>query len=255
VEERPLTARNVVASTLLGARPPELPARVLVRSGELFGIAEGTTRVALSRMVATGELEAERGRYRLTGRLLGRQARQDESRRATIRPWDGNWRLAVVAADRRPAGERAELRSAMAALRFAERREGVWLRPDNLDPARLPDATDVARRQCAWFDATPDGDPAGLAAALWDLDGWAAGARALVERMADGLAPLDAGDRDVLAGAFVLSAAVLRHLQGDPLLPPALLPGGWPGGELRAAYDRYDAAFLRAWRDWLRRDG
>ena len=38
---------------------------------------------------------------------------------------------------------RAELRAAMAALRLAELREGVWLRPDNLDPQRLPAAQAV----------------------------------------------------------------------------------------------------------------
>ena len=46
IERKPMTARSVVASTLLGIEPPRLPARILVRSGELFGIAEGTTRVA-----------------------------------------------------------------------------------------------------------------------------------------------------------------------------------------------------------------
>lgn len=250
--ERPLTARNVVASTLLGVRPPELPGRVLVRSGELFGIAEGTTRVALSRMVAAGELEADGGRYRLTGRLLARQARQGESRAGATRAWDGGWRLAVVTADRRPAGERADLRAAMAALRLTERREGVWLRPDNLDPARLPDARAVADRQCAWFGAQPDGDPAALATGLWDLDGWAAGARALVARVAGHLGALEGGDTGALAPGFVLSAAVLRHLQADPLLPADLLPRRWPGDELRRAYDRYDAAFAAVWRDWFR---
>ena len=64
----------------------------LVRAGELFGFAEGTVRVALSRMVATGELQAVgTGRYRLAGHLLERQARQDESRRAPSRRWNGDW--------------------------------------------------------------------------------------------------------------------------------------------------------------------
>ncbi|HEX9995184.1 MAG TPA: PaaX family transcriptional regulator C-terminal domain-containing protein [Acidimicrobiales bacterium] len=250
--ERPLTARNVIASTLLGVRPPELAGRVLVRSGELFGIAEGTTRVALSRMVAAGELEADGGRYRLTGRLLARQARQAESRTGATGPWDGTWRLAVVTADRRPAADRADLRAAMAGLRLAERREGVWLRPDNLDPARLPGARAVADRQCAWFRAEPDDDPAALAAALWDLDGWAGGATALLGRMAARVGDLERGGTAALAPGFVLSAAVLRHLQADPLLPADLLPAGWPGDELRRAYDRYDAAFAAAWRDWFR---
>jgi phenylacetic acid degradation operon negative regulatory protein len=250
---RPLTARSVVASTLLGVHPPELPARVLVRSGQLFGIAEGTTRVALSRMVAAGELEGDGRRYRLSGRLLDRQARQDESRQGTTEEWSGRWRMAVVTSDRRPAPARAGLRSAMAALRLAERREGVWLRPDNLDRHRLPDAMAVAGRQCAWFDAVPDGDPAALAAVLWDLDGWAATARRLLEEIAGCLGPLEEGATSALAPGFVLSASVLRHFQGDPLLPPALVPDGWPGDELRRRYDRYDAAFRAVWRDWFGR--
>jgi DNA-binding transcriptional regulator PaaX len=55
-----------------------------------------------------------------------------------------------------------------------------------------------------------------------------------------------------LAAGFVTSAAVLRHLQADPLLPPALLPRGWPGEALRADYDRYDVAFKQVWRAWYK---
>ncbi len=58
--ERPLTARSIVASALLGTHPPVLRGQLLVRLGELFGVAEGTTRVALSRMVAAGELDRRR---------------------------------------------------------------------------------------------------------------------------------------------------------------------------------------------------
>ena len=51
-----LTARSVIASTLLGTDPPVLSGRILVRAAALFGITEGAARVALSRMVAAGEL-------------------------------------------------------------------------------------------------------------------------------------------------------------------------------------------------------
>jgi phenylacetic acid degradation operon negative regulatory protein len=246
-QRTPLTARSVIASTLLGVDPPRLPGNVLVRSGELFGIAEGTTRVALSRMVAAGELRSEDGAYHLTGRLLERQARQAASRAAATSRWDGGWRMAVVTAERRPAAERAELRDAMRDLRMAEVREGVWLRPDNLPARPLPD---VAGR-CLWLGATPD-EPAALAASLWDLRGWARHATRLRAEMDDVLPELDAGRTDALAPAFVLSAAVLRHFQADPLLPAELLPDGWPGAALRAEYDRYDAAFLTVWRTWFR---
>jgi len=32
---------------------------------------------------------------------------------------------------------------------------------------------------------------------------------------------------------------MVRHLQGDPLLPPELELPDWPGAALRAAYDDY----------------
>ena len=68
---RPLTARSVVLSTLLGVHPPRLAARHLVRVGDLFGIAEGTIRVALSRMVTSGDLVQTDGAYAETKDFLG----------------------------------------------------------------------------------------------------------------------------------------------------------------------------------------
>jgi len=60
---QPLTARSVLLSTLLGYHPPELPVSALVRVAALFGIAEGTTRAALSRLVAAGDVAAADGTF------------------------------------------------------------------------------------------------------------------------------------------------------------------------------------------------
>ena len=244
---RPLSARSVVASTLLGIDPPELPVWVLVRSGELFGITEGTTRVALSRMVAAGELEADGdGRYRLAGHLLDRQRRQRLSRQAPSGSWDGGWRLAVVASDgRRAPGDRAALRAAMASARFAELREGVWTRPGNVADVRY------AGGGLTWVTAQFDDGPA-MAARLWDLAGWAERAGELAAEMDRWSPALAAHDLDALPDTFVLSAAVLRHFQADPLLPAELLPEDWPGASLRERYDAFDAQFVALWRDWHR---
>ncbi|MFG2888787.1 PaaX family transcriptional regulator C-terminal domain-containing protein [Streptomyces sp. NPDC048248] len=236
---RPLTARSIVLSTLLGHHPPQLPARALVRVGELFGIAEGTVRVALSRMVAAGDLRQGDGSYGLTARLLERQSRQDESRSPRTRAWRGDWEIAVVTtAERRPAAERTALRQAMSGLRLAELREGSWLRPANLDRPRPA----VVTAQCTWFTGTPDDDPVALAGRLWDLTGWADEARAL-------MAALDRAD--TLADRFTVAAAALRHLLSDPLLPDALLPPGWPGGELRLRYDAFAAELRELLRQYL----
>ncbi|MEW2029161.1 PaaX family transcriptional regulator C-terminal domain-containing protein [Streptomyces roseifaciens] len=229
---RPLTARSVVLSTLLGHHPPALPARALVRVGELFGTAEGTVRTALTRMVAAGDLEQHEGAYRLTDRLLARQARQDDSRAPRTRPWDGGWEIAVVTPERRSAADRAALRQAMAALRLGELREGCWMRPANL----LRDRPPVVTAQCTLLTGAPEGDPARLAAALWDLDGWASRARFLESALRDDRAA-------ALAERFTVSAAVLRHLLSDPVLPRELLPADWPGAELRRRYEAFDRDF------------
>ncbi|MCT2585381.1 PaaX family transcriptional regulator C-terminal domain-containing protein [Actinophytocola gossypii] len=234
---RPLTARSVVLSTLLGTHPPRLPARSLVQVGGLFGITEGTIRVALSRMVAAGDLRQVDGDYELTDRLAGRQARQDQSRSPATRPWSGDWEIVVVTADRRSPASRTAFRQTMAGLRLAEVREGTWLRPANLDrPLDLP---------CLVLLGRPAIDPVALAASLWDLPAWADRARLLHDGLDE---TARSGD---LAAGFIVSAAVLRHLVADPLLPGPLLPSDWPGAELRARYDRFEETFQSVLRDRL----
>ena len=130
---RPLTARSAVLSTLLGAHPPRLPARSLVRVGELFGIAEGTIRVALSRMVAAGDLTQVNGDYQLTRRLRDAAGAAGPEPHAVDprvgrRRGRSRWSRPRAA---RPT-ERTAFRTAMAELRLAELREGTWLRPANL---------------------------------------------------------------------------------------------------------------------------
>jgi phenylacetic acid degradation operon negative regulatory protein len=241
--EPPLTARSVLASALLGEDPPELPVAHLVHLAGLFGINPNRARVALSRMVASGEADTDgSGRYRLAGPLLERRGRQEDSRVGRTRPWAGGWHLVVVTASGQSAAERAARRRRLGLARLAEQREGVWLRPDNLD--LRPDPVDDPG--LVGYTAVPAGDPTGLVASLWDLDGWAAGAHSLVDRLAAG----PTRGPDDLAPGFTLSAAVLRHFQADPLLPAELLPRRWPGTGLRDAYGGWDRRYrdvLRAW--------
>ena len=252
---RSLSARSVLASVLLGTEPPRLPTPLLVRTGALFGITEGAVRTALSRMVAAGDLVADDGWYALTGRLVDRQRRQATSRRAVVRDWDGTWELSTIGGDEaRPAADRAALRDALRALRLAELREGVWGRPDNLDPDRTPDARAVVDEWCTrWRGAAPS-EPLDVVA-LWDLAPWRDQAEELQRAMAALLERLEAGDASALAEGFVVSASVLRLFQHDPLLPGELLPAGWPGTSIRAQYDRYDRAYRHTLRDWFAHAG
>lgn len=226
----PLTARSVVLNALLGVRPPALPVRSLVRIGSLFGVAERTTRVALTRMVADGDLAADHGVYRLTQRLTNRRARLDEVRWPTTVAWDGTWVTAVVTATARPQTDRVALRRAMLGGRMGELREGVWMRPANVTRPLTDDET--VSDQCRVLTSVVD-DPAELAAELWNLPAWAGEARRLTGRLDDaGL---------TLAERFVLASEALRHLILDPLLPASLQPRGWPAEELRTDYVAFEA--------------
>jgi len=221
---RPLSARSVVLSLLLGTHPPELPVRDLLRAVEPLGVAGSTLRAALSRMVAAGDLRSTDAVYRLSDRLLERQRRQDIAVHPETRPWGGDWEMTVVTATGRGPAERAELRGRLTALRLAELREGVWLRPANLLRPRPDELGAVARH----FTTRPEESARQLAWNLWPLESWAKTAEALLAR-------IDA-TADRPADRFTVLAAVVRHLLADPVLPPELLPADWPGPALRAEY-------------------
>jgi phenylacetic acid degradation operon negative regulatory protein len=233
---KPLTARSVALSTLLGYHPPALPVSTLVRVGGLFGIAERTTRVALTRMVRDGDVVADNGVYRLTERLVRRQAQQDESCSPSSQEWTGDWEMAVVTAPARALAERVALRKSMVAHRLAELREGIWTRPANL----LRELNGAVAAQCMVFTSRYH-DPGALVAQLWSLPDWAAEARRLA-------AALD--EADTLVDGFITTAEVLRHLLLDPYLPPELLPEDWPGPELRERFAEFSKSYAERLRDY-----
>jgi phenylacetic acid degradation operon negative regulatory protein len=240
----PFTARSVLASALLGMDPPELPVAQLVRLSGLFGISENRARVALSRMVAAGEATTDgTGSYRLAGHLQDRQARQSASRSGLTAAYSGQWWLAVVTTAGSTAEVRTARRRALAYARLAELREGVWMRPDNV-AVRLPDALGADVEVMA---ARPP-EPHRLVDLLWDLDAWSDRA----DQLLDGLATVAPDSPAALAPGFALSAAVLRHLQADPLLPVELLPDRWPGARLRDHYQGWDARYRATLREWSR---
>ncbi len=217
-----MTARSVVLSVLLGAHPAWASASELIRLTADFGIKETTLRVALTRMVGAGDLIRSADGYRLSNRLLARQRRQDQAMHPRARAWHGYWHILIVTSVGTDARTRAALRTSMHHKRFGELREGVWMRPDNLDLELEPEVAARVRVLRAHDDA-----PAALAGRLWDLTGWAKAGHRLLDEMAE------VSD---IPGRFVVAAAIVRHLLTDPMLPAELLPADWPGARLRAAY-------------------
>jgi phenylacetic acid degradation operon negative regulatory protein len=230
-----MTARSVVLSVLLGAHPAWASAAELIRLTSDFGIKDSTLRVAFSRMVSAGDLIRSADGYRLSDRLLARQRRQDDAMRPQLRLWRGYWTTLIVTSVGADARTRAALRNTLQDKRFGELREGVWMRPDNLDLELDAEVHARVRIVQARDDA-----PVELARRLWDLSSWAGTGRRLLAEM------FVASD---VPGRFVVAAAIVRHLLTDPVLPAELLPADWPGARLRSTYNNFVAELTE------RRDG
>jgi len=139
--------------------------------------------------------------------------------------------VTAVGADARTRGA---VRIALQDNRFGELREGVWMRPDTLDPL-LPA---LIRGRVRVLHAADD-NPAELARRLWDLRGWSKTGHRLLREM---------GAANDVPDQFAVAAAMVRHLLADPVLPAGLLPADWPGDRLRSAYAEF-ADLLASRRD------
>ncbi|MFF2084552.1 PaaX domain-containing protein, C- domain protein [Nocardia sp. NPDC058176] len=219
---RPVSARSALIRILIAADSPTMTAREICAATTAVGYPEATVRVAVSRMVAAGDLLRERRAYTLTP---GLRARRTELAAPHTVTWNGDWEQVLVTATGRPAADRAALRTTLLSLRLAELREGVWMRPANLVrawPSGLDDTTYRLRTH-------PVDDAVALTRRLWPLDEWSARARTL----------LDAIDNPDTTAKFAAVCAGLDHLTTDPVLPAELRPTEWPTDLLRTTTAAY----------------
>jgi phenylacetic acid degradation operon negative regulatory protein len=223
---RPLTARSAILSMLLGAHPPSAGVGEVIAFGRHVNINDSAVRAALTRMVASGDLHRENGVYTLSERLVERQRRQDEAMTVPSGEWTGIWRVAAVVSTGKDPASRLHLRRSMLGDHFAELREGLWMRPDNLDWTPAPDITD----DLELLRARPDHHAGDLAHRLFAPHRWAATGRDLLAHAERATTPHD---------RLTAVATIVRHLTHDPLLPTELLPDDWPGGALRRTYDAF----------------
>lgn len=243
----PLTTRSILLSLLLGSHPPVMTVAALVEFAGLFGIADGTVRTALSRMVDRGELLVDDATYRLSGPLLARQAEQDIGRRRFDDGWDGAWYAIIVTSDRRSLADRRVFRARAVGAKLGELRPGLWMRPANIDiSADLHDALITRGPLLA-------GSGADLARSLWDLASIDDASMALTAALGTAGNSLHHDGPAGIPQAFATLALALRHLRTEPQLPAALHPTN-AGDRLRAHYDEVEHAFRRTLAEFLRHD-
>ncbi|MFW0789109.1 PaaX family transcriptional regulator C-terminal domain-containing protein [Gordonia sp. CPCC 205333] len=225
-----MTARSAILSALLGTHPAQARAQQIVAIADALGLRESAARVALTRMVSTGDLVRVDGIYTLSPRLLARQQRQDRAMEVPVGRWSGKWRIAI-APDAPPSGVGgAPLPDVFGFMKFAEVRDGVWMRPDNHDALSI----DVEGR-VSLFSAVPQEPSIELSDRLFEPARWAADTELMLAEYRDAVG---------VADRFEVAATIVRHILDDPLLPPELLPDDWPGDRLRQVYRDFRTDFI-----------
>lgn len=233
---RRFSARSLILSVLLGSDPPQLPVAALIDFCSLFDTPPGTVRTALSRLAASGEVEARDGSYTLTGDLLERRRQQEVGRLTPSKAWDGSWWTAVALADARDVDERRRFRSAMEGSKMGELRPTVWMRPTNIGPPPPRPDLIIARGEL------PAAGGCDLARRLWDLAGLGRRAGQLLDSLA--------ADETGLAQRFIALAACLQFLRTEPQLPASLAPQR-TADALRDRYAPEEARFQDDLRSFL----
>ena len=225
-------------------RSEQAPVAALVRMLAPVGISSPAVRTAVSRMARQGWLAPVRlpggAGYRLTPAAV-RRLRQagDRIYRQEQPGWDGHWHVVIL--ERVPDRARRErLRSALGYLGYACLDAATWISPHA--SVELDALLRTERIRAERFAARHDGDPRGLAARAWDLDGLARAYTAWIGQAREILAPTMAtagapgtpgplADETVFAVRSELVHEWRKFLFIDPGLPAELLPAGWPGTE------------------------
>ena len=234
----------------LPSRGARAPVAALVRMLAPLGITAPAVRTAVSRMARQGWLAPVRlpggAGYELTPRAV---RRLDEAALRVYRhgraDWDGSWHLVVVERVRDRV-RRDRLRAALEYLGYAPVDETTWISPR--PSVELEALLEAERVRAERFTASYDGDPSGLAARAWDLDGLAHAYRRWMSAAADLVAPVrpDSPDEVVFAARSMLVHGWRKFLFRDPALPAELLPRRWPGTAAAQMFDSEAARLLPA---------
>jgi phenylacetic acid degradation operon negative regulatory protein len=256
------SARSFALDLLSTLRRGSMPVRALVEAAELFGIADGSARVALTRLLAEGLVERdERGAYRLgaAAEPVRRRVAAWRDLASQLRGWSGAW-IAVL--DASPPARLARRRSerALELLGFRGLGRGLRLRPDNL-AGGLP----RLRGQLAELGLAPgamvcelrelDALSEARARSLWDAQALVAGYRRHVREIEASARRLRTrAAEQAMVESFRVGGAALRTLTKDPLLPEPIVPARERDALIAAMRD-YDALGRASWAAFLARHG
>ncbi len=251
-----ITPRTIVLNAVRVSSRRSITIRQLLKIGELFAFNANAVRVAVTRLVAEGQLENdERGRYRLGSAAAETQAHVESWRlgEARIRPWKGDW-IAVVLAQKPDRTTRRSSLRALSRLGLAEGLPGLWIRPNNLRqplPATCERLRGLGLEEGAEVFVASDFGAAldeRFRTQLWPVRTLARNYDVVERRLARSLSQLDQMPRETaLVQTFLFGGEAIRVLATDPLLPEQMIATE-PRAELTATMRRYDEVGRALWR-------
>lgn len=256
----PPSPRSLILD-LLSTLPPEatMPVGLLVDAGALFGIPNGTLRVALTRLLGSQHVARDqRGAYRLSTTAIAEAIGRWRTQPADA-DWDGAWW--GVLCDRRPrhrAGRRHD--QALKLHGFASLRNGLFLRPANLSGgiqrlrSGLRGVGLVASALVVRIDSLDEGAET-EARTLWATEALAEAYARSLDELATSTAHLDdLAPEAAMRESFLIGGRILQQLVLDPKLPAEI---GDPAGRvaLTQAMRDYDQRGRAAWAPLLERYG
>lgn len=219
-----------------------------------MGIGGGVVRTAMSRLAADDWLQGSRvGRssfYRLTRKGLASFTAAAERVYGGPAPsWDGRFHLLLSEGGTRDDAARAALQQAG----FGTAEPGLWVAPTSR-PVPAEAASLIRMEGCMDLDTAQR-----LARRAWTL----ADTAAAYHRFLQAFRPLldwvgedgRLSDLDALVARILLVHEYRRVVLRDPLLPPPLLPDGWPGVPARQLCAEAYPALLPGAERWLSRNG
>lgn len=221
---------------------------------DMLEIDGGVVRTAMSRLAADGWLDREKVGRRSFYKLAAEGQERFASGVAHVYnpqtlQWQGMLELLLIS----NGADRETSRAALTEAGFGNPMPGVWVAPSGVPvPAevagaiRLEVSADHAmgRRliEESWRLPRIAESYRDFVKTFAPLEAWTAGA--------DPLSPADA-----MLARILLIHQYRRVLLRDPLLPPALLPAGWPAAAARALCGQIYRALLPASEQWLDMNG
>lgn len=242
-----ISPRTVVEAFL----PPagHVPLAVVYDAANLAGLTDQPVRLAIRRLVASGDAE-QTGRGRagtLSLTSSGRRRLQRDrvslalawAQDAGDAPWDGHWRLIAVTAPERERAVRDTLRRTLHELGAVAVSTGLYVSPHDLGSELPGDARPyLSTATTSDLDVRGTTSPTVIAETLWPSEPTIAAYATLDEAL-----HRDASDPEVpvVVRMLLLADALEVAIRDDPLLPLELRGAPWAPSQTRATWaDRWE---------------